>query len=235
MDYKNLEMLAWLVGQFRRAGNEGITYGELIENLYKEPAMDRNMPKRTFHNYLRELRDRFNIKIECDKRLEYEVGKKGLSEENRRYRYRLVEAPKSEKIPWTLPFLWSMETSAAMKQLQDSDEDMKYVYVDCHASGAENMNILLDAIRQHLCVDLYYNDPNINFPHQYEMFEPMGLVMKNFVWYLLGYTNYRAEKVWPLARISKITITDTLYRPNQGFSPEKFWRSNKKQWMDFFD
>ena len=30
MDYKNLEMLSWLVGQFRKAGEIGITFDELI-------------------------------------------------------------------------------------------------------------------------------------------------------------------------------------------------------------
>ena len=31
MDYKNLEMLSWLVGQLRKAGEVGITFDELID------------------------------------------------------------------------------------------------------------------------------------------------------------------------------------------------------------
>ena len=76
MDYKNLEMLTWLVGQFRKAGKDGITFDELIDNLYNEPNMDKNLPKRTFHNYLKELSERFGIKIECDKRLQYDIQRK---------------------------------------------------------------------------------------------------------------------------------------------------------------
>lgn len=76
MDYKNLEMLSWLVAQFRRAGETGITFDQLIDKLVDEPNMEKIMPKRTFHNYLKELRDRFGIKIECVNRLQHEVGKK---------------------------------------------------------------------------------------------------------------------------------------------------------------
>ena len=232
MDYKNLEMLTWLVGQFRKAGKGGITFDELIDNLYNEPNMDKNLPKRTFHNYLKELRERFGIKIECDKRLQYDVVRKGLSEENRRYRYRLVEEPKSNNTPWTMPFLWSLEASATMKQLQDSEEYKKFVYIDCRASGAENVNILLDAIRQQRCVDLYYDDPIINYHIPYDIFEPRGLVLKDFVWYLLGHTKHHLETIWPLSKISKITITNIQYRPDYEFTLEKFWKANKKQWME---
>ena len=234
MDYKNLEMLTWLVGQFRKAGKVGITFDELINRLYNETATSKNLTKRTFHNYLKELRDRFGIKIECDKRLQFEVGRKGLSEENRRYRYRLVEEPKSDSAPWTMPFLTALETSAALKLLQNSEENRKYVYIDCSPSGAENMNFLLDAIRQQRCVNLKYNDPLTNYPFHYDMFEPRGLVMKDYIWYLLGHTKYRIEKVWPLSCISDIETTDTLYRFDAGFSPVSFWKKhcgNSKQSM----
>ena len=122
MDYKNLEMLSWLVGQFRKAGEKGITFDELIDKLFEAPDLDRIMTKRTFHNYLKELRDRFGIKIDCDKRLQYDVVRKTLSEENKRYRYRIVEDPKSDNAQWTMPFLMAFETAAAIKQLQDSEE-----------------------------------------------------------------------------------------------------------------
>ncbi len=147
MDYKNLEMLTWLVAQFRKSGETGITYDQLIDKLVEEPYMEKILPKRTFHNYLKELRNRFGIKIECDNRLQYEVGKKTLSEENRRYRYRLVDEPKSDSNPWTMPFLVAFETSAAMRKIQDSKDDKQYMYIYNQKSGIENLNILLEAIK----------------------------------------------------------------------------------------
>ena len=233
MDYKNLEMLSWLVAQFRRAGETGITFDQLIDKLVDEPNMEKILPKRTFHNYLKELRDRFGIKIECDSRLQHEVGKKALSEENRRYRYRLVEEPKSDSNPWSMPFLMAFEASAAMRQFQDSKEDKKYMYIDCKSTGVENVNILMDAIRQQKCVDLYYHDPKNRFPYFQEHFEPRGLVLKDYVWYVLGHTNYRIEKIWPLNMLTDIKITDTMYRPAPGFSPDKFWKENKRLWMEY--
>ena len=233
MDYKNLEMLTWLVGQFRKAGKVGITFDELLDRLYNEPNSDKVLTKRTFHNYLKELRDRFGIKIECDKRLQFEVGKKGLSEENRRYRYRLVDEPQSDKVSWAMPFLAAFETSAAMKQLQDSEGDRKFMYIDNKPSGAENMNILLDAIRQQKCVDLYYHDPKNRFPYSQEDFEPRGLVQKDYVWYVLGHTNYHMERIWPLNRLTDIRIKDTMYRTDHGFDSERFWKAHKKLWMEY--
>ncbi len=232
MDYKNLEMITWLVGQFRKAGERGITYDELVSNLEKEPSMDIVLPKRTFHNYLKELRDRFGIRIDCDRGLEDTSLTRKLSAPNLRYRYKLVDEPKSDNKPWTMPFLWALETSAAVKRLRDNDEDKEYVYINCSPTGAENMNILLDAIKQQKCVDLYYNDPQYNFPRLKDFFEPRGLVLKDFVWYLLGHTRYRDEVIWPLYRISSVKITNTIYRPSMGFSPEKFWNRNKQTLLE---
>lgn len=234
MDYKNLEMLSWLVAQFRRAGETGITFDQLIDKLVDEPNMEKILPKRTFHNYLKELRDRFGIKIECDSRLQHEVGKKALSEENRRYRYRLVEEPKSDSNPWTMPFLMAFEASAAMRQFQDSEEDKKYMYIDCKSTGVENVNILMDAIRQQKCVDLYYHDPRTGFPYLQDVFCPLGLVQKDYIWYVLGVTNYRAERIWPLRLLTNIKINDITYRPVSGFSPDMFWKANKKLWLEYF-
>jgi len=233
MDYKNLEMLTWLVGQFRKAGSVGITFNELIDRLYDEPTMDKGLTKRTFHNYLKELRDRFGIKIECDKRLQFDVCKKGLSEENRRYRYRLVDEPQGDNAPWTMPFLVAFETSATMRLLQDSEEDRKYIYIDNKPSGAENMNILLDAIRQQKCVDLYYHEPKHKFPYQHDNFEPRGLVQKDYVWYVLGHTRYHMETIWPLNLLSDIKISNVHYRSDPGFDSERFWKANKKLWLAY--
>jgi hypothetical protein len=225
MDYKNLEMLSWLVGQFRKAGKEGVTYDELIDNLFKEPAMEKSFSKRTFHHYLTELRERFGVKIECDRRLQYDVGKRRLSEENRRYRYRLVAEPQGGDTPWTMPFLWALETSAAMRLLR-REEDKEFVYIDSAPSGAENVGILLDAIRGQRCVDLSYKDDRDPIPIPYEDFEPRGLVMKYHVWYLLGNTLGGRNVVWPLSQLSQIKIKETPCRPLPGFSPEKFWKEN---------
>lgn len=233
MDYNNLEMLSWLVAQFRRAGETGITFDQLIEKLANEPNMGTTLSKRTFHNYLKELRDRFGIKIECDNRLQHGIGRKPLSEENRRYRYRLAEEPRSESNPWTMPFLMAFETSAAMRQLQDYEENKQYMYIDCKVTGVENANILMDAIRQQKCVDLYYHHPRTGFAYHKELFEPRGLVLKDYVWYVLGHTHYREETIWPLYLLSGITIKDIHYRQIIGFSPKLFWNTNKKLWMEY--
>ena len=231
MDYKNLEMLSWLVGQFRKAGETGITFDELMDKLVEEPNLEKMLSKRTFHNYLKELRDRFGIKIECDKRLQYDVVRKALSEENKRYRYRIVEDPKSDNAQWTMPFIMAFETAAAIKQLHDSEENKKYMYIDCRATGIENMYILLDAIRQQKCVELYYHSRN-GFPYKQDCFEPRGLVLKDYVWYVLGH-NYRMETIWPLSSISGVKIKDIKCRPCPDFSPERFWKENKTLWQEY--
>ena len=230
MDYKNLEMLSWLVGQFRKAGEIGITFDELMDKLVEEPNLDKIMSKRTFHNYLKELRDRFGIQIECDKRLQYDVVRKAMSEDNKRYRYRIVEDSKNDNEQWTMPFIMAFETAAAIKQLQDSEENKKYMYIDCKATGIENMNILLDAIRQQKCVELYYH-PRNRFPYKQDCFEPRGLVLKDYVWYVLGH-NYRMEVIWPLSSITDVKIKDIKSRPCPDFSPEHFWETHKNLWIE---
>ena len=229
MDYKNMEMLSWLVAQFRRAGETGITFEQITDLLVEESDMEMIMSKRTFHNYLKELRERFGIKIECDNRLQHEAYRKALSEENRRYRYRLVEEPRSDNNPWTMPFLMAFETAAAMKQLQDTEENRQFMYIDCKATGAENVNILMDAIRQQKCVDFTYADPRNRFPYHEELFEPRGLVLKDYVWYLLGHSRYRMAAIWPLSWLSEIKMVDVQYRPFHGFSPQHFWEEHARE------
>ena len=228
MDYKNLEMLTWLVSQLRKAGKRGITYNELSENLKNDPAMNMELHKRTFHNYIKELRCGFGIRIECDRELENKSYERKISEYNKRYRYRLVYEPRSGNVPWTMPFLWTVETASAMKYLRDTEDAEKYIYIDNEPTGSDKVDVLLEAIRQHRRVDLMYRDPKDPRPLPYNGFEPRGLVMKNFIWYLLGNTLSRGNRIWPLYRISDIRITDTECRTEFGFSPKKFWNDFQK-------
>ena len=132
-----------------------------------------------------------------------------------------------------MPFLVAFETSAAMRKIQDSKDDKQYMYIYNQKSGIENLNILLEAIKQQKCVDLYYYDHHTGFPYLQDDFGPLGLVQKDYVWYLLGITNYRAERIWPLHLLTDIKIKDIKYRPIPGFSADKFWKANKKLWLEF--
>ena len=234
MDYKNLEMLSWLVGQFRKAGEIGITFDELMDKLVEEPNLEKMMSKRTFHNYLKELRDRFGIKIECDKRLQYDVVRKALSEDNKRYRYRIAVDSKNDE-QWTMPFLMAFETSAIMRRLQNSQENKQFIYIDNQRNGVENVNILLEAIHQQKCVDFYYHHPRTGFPYPQEKFEPRGLVMKDYIWYVLGHTSYRDETIWPLHLLSDIKIKNINYRPDHSFSSDRFWKTHKNLWLEYIN
>jgi hypothetical protein len=57
--------------------------------------------------------------------------------------------------------------------------------------------------------------------------------MKDFVWYVLGHTNYRMETIWPLYLLKEIKATDITYRPVSGFSPKNFWETHKNLWQEY--
>ena len=231
MDYKNLEIITWMVRQFHEAGKRGLTYDELIDKLVQSPTLGTALTKRTFHYYLNELRDRFGVKIECDRHSEYSSFTRNLSDTNRRYIYRLIEEPVNNKTPWPTSLLWAIDAADAYKLMQDNEQARAHVYVDCTPSGAENVTILLNAINNHHCVDLNYRQPIDSFMFPYENFEPRGLVMKDYVWYLIGNTESRFDKIWPLHRLSGIVEKELRYRSIPGFTVQKFWQKNRDLWL----
>ena len=91
----------------------------------------------------------------------------------------------------------------------------------------------MDAIRQQKCVDMFYHHHRTGFPYPEELFEPRGLVQKDYVWYVLGHTNYRLPKILPLYLLSDIKIKDIHYRSSVGFSPDKFWEAHKDLWQEY--
>lgn len=211
MDYTNLQTMAWLVDRLRRAGENGVTYDELVADLVSEVTPECGLNKRRFHMYLNELREKFGIQIECDRHFEKKIKVIGDYEGNRRYRYRIVYEPKGDEVPWTMPYLWALDAASAMKYIRDNPDTHDYVLIDNDPSGTYNVRILLDAIRQHRCVNLKYNDPNYGFPYAYDSFAPLGLMMKNYRWYLLGKKDDGAKVVWPLSRITDIEVTNVQY------------------------
>lgn len=226
MDYKNLEMLSWIVSQLRNAGERGITFDELMTNLKNDETLDIDLSKRSFHNYLNELRSRFGITIVCDRKLEYNSYTRKISDSNKRYRYRLIDEPARDNAPWTMPYLWAVEASIAMKQIREASISEKNVIIDNEPPGTDRINILLEAIKLQRCINIKYREPNSKHPIPYNYFVPRALVMKDYIWYLLGISDGWLKKIMPLYRTSEITITDKMFRPDTGFSPSKFWREN---------
>lgn len=242
MDYKNFETLTWMVAQFRKSGERGITYDELHKKIVDERHTPNALTKRTFHNYLKELRNRFGIKIDCDKHLQHEARTKNISDDNKRYRYRIVEERQDDDTPWTTLFLMAFETAAAIKELQKKEEDKKYICFDCQPTGTEKLNFILDAIRNHLCVDFKYFVPDSTNPYPEHHFEVHGLVMKDYVWYVMGYTREKGKRIMPLHSLLDLEISMTIdydehkgkyikknveYQPYTNFSAERFWEENK--------
>lgn len=226
MDYKNLEMLSRLVSLFRNAGERGITYEEIAANLEKDESLNFALSKRSFHNYLNELRNRFGITIVCDRKLEDSSYSRKISDSNKRYRYRLIDEPARDNAPWTMPYLWAVEASIAMKQLREAGLSEQNVLIDNEPPGTDRVKILLEAIRQRRYINIKYREPNSRHPIPYDNFEPISLVMKNYIWYLLGVSDGWLKKIMPLYRTSEISITDKTFRPDLSFSPSKFWRDN---------
>lgn len=236
MDYKNLEMLAWIAGELKRAGKNGITYDELIDHLYKEPSVERSLTQRTFHNYLAELRGRFGLSIVCDRKLEHDPRRKSLAEENRRYRYRLEEGEKVGSISWETPFLWLLGTADALKQVRDSDAS--FVQIDCREPGVENVAILLEAIRQRSIVSFTYKNPVGDYliATRVPGFQPRRLLMKNLVWYLFGdYPEGKTKDIYMLSDLSDIQLTEKEFEDDPDFSVERCMEESHigKKWKRF--
>lgn len=214
MDYKNLEIMSWLLAQLRNAGDRGMTFCELEGNLFKETNMTVVLSKRSFHNYQNELKKWFNVDIECSRP---------------DYRYRLVKEPQGKNVPWTMPYLWALDTSSAMKCLRDNPDFSSHVVIDNQPTGADRVMPILNAIKAHRCINFGYLSLDYLRPIPYTDMEPYWLWMKDYQWYLLGCFPSRRSFVYPLARITNIELSDTPCRPAPTVSLEAFLERYRKQ------
>ena len=218
MDYKNLEVMSWLFGRLRLAGSDGITYDELVGPISSDSPMAVLWNKRTFHNYQNELKQWFGVEIEC-KRPEY--------------RYRLKE-PEVDNMPWTMPYLWAVESASAIKYLRDEPDCQQYVYVDNSPSGGVLVKTLLEAIRQQKRISVYYRPPNENRALPYPLIDPYWLWMKDYKWYLLGTLPGRQLIIYPLSNISQVVVTDRPCRRAPVATPKMFVEAYYKQEKERF-
>lgn len=213
MDYKNLEMLSWLLSQLRKAGDRGITFSEIEGNLFKETNMTVVLSKRTFHNYQNELKEWFGVEIEC------------LRPE---YRYRLTKEPQGKGVPWTLPYLWALDASAAIKYIRDNPGYSQFIVIDNRPTGVDRVKPILDAIQSKRCINFGYLSLDYPRPIPYTNVEPYWLWMKDYRWYLLGCFSSRRTFVYPLARITDIEMTDTPCRPAPTATLEAFLERHRR-------
>ena len=209
-----------------------------------------------FHNYIKAQREIFGVRVECDRRLELDREIVGYTFTLRRYHYRIVDEPDGSGEQRNIPVLWAMESLVTAKALRKDyvraqndwetstkvlksmkdprvlEELGKYVYIDCRSTGAELVDKLFGAIYRHRYVHL---KPGFDGSIRFVLFKPMGLVMKDCVWYLLGYTVDNVGKVVPLRRISDLYVTNTEFEPDVKFSPEKFWKENRHGMLEMMD
>ena len=205
--------MSWLFAQLRHAGTDGITYDDLVKSLPSDSPMVVLWNKRTFHHYQSDLKKWFGVEIECTRP---------------KYRYRLKE-PKTENVPWTMPYIWAVESSAAIKFIRDIPEYEQYIFVDNSPSGGDLVRPILEAIKQQKRIEFYYVAPGETRPLLYPEVNPYWLWMKDYKWYLLGTLPSYSLIKYPLSNMSKIRVTDNPCRRAPVSSPRLFIDEYERQ------
>ena len=141
----------------------------------------------------------------------------------------MVKEPQGKNVPWTMPYLWALDTSSAMKCLRDNPDFSSHVVIDNQPTGADMVMPILNAIKAHRCINFGYLSLDYLRPIPYTDMEPYWLWMKDYQWYLLGCFPSRRSFVYPLARITNIELSDTPCRPAPTVSLEAFLERYRKQ------
>ncbi len=196
----------WLIDTVYQAGEEGITFEQICNQWKNCPlAQDENYPLRTFHNHRQEIRESFNIDIQCRK-------------STNSY---FIPANDDNSLIQKLVSLISMinfsEKHPAMGE---------YVMMESAFKGEHFMATLLPAIEKHQILHIEYQPFWSEKKLVYPNFAPLGLKDYKQHRYLLGKRENNTLEMIDLKCVSLISSTSATYSVDEALNVKTFLSEN---------
>lgn len=196
----------WLIDTVYQAGENGITFEQICE-LRKNGSFDKesNYPLRTFHNHRQEIRESFNINIQCNKSTNcYFISK----EDNNVLQQKLLAL-------------------ISMTNYLESHTSMSDCVVAEHPFMGEHLiATLLPAIENHRNLQVKYHPYWSEKILNYTNFEPYGLKEHHRSWYLLGKRGENPLEMIDLKNVTSINETGESFSPDTGIQVKKVLNEN---------
>lgn len=184
----------WILTKLRQY--KRLTLGQISDMWLNDLVTGEELTKRTFHKYLREIEDLFDINIVNTRCGDYAYYIEGLeSLKNNEFR------------------TWLLDSYAVMDQLQVDKRLQGRVYFEDIPSGQQWLTLFLEAIRQNKITTITYQRYVYGVENTYDI-EPYALKLFNRRWYVIARNPSLSDReqsevirIYCLDRMTDVKIT----------------------------
>ncbi len=200
-----LNCYLWLVDTIRRYGH--ITLADLSRQWKLSPLSGGEpLARRTFHTYRAAAEQLLGVTIACNRSTyEYYIEDSGDNGRN-------IQD-------------WLLDSMALSDALRNAGDISSRVVLENVPSAREHLPMLLDALKQNICIQFDYKAYTRARSTMGIVLEPYFVKIFKQVWYVIGY-NVKDKKIktYALDRMSDLTLLagKTFDMPD-GFSPSEFF------------
>ena len=198
-----LQKYIWLVQTFVRAGEQGLTLGELSDRW--EDRFDSPYSRRTFNNHREVVEEVFGIRIECNRSTNrYFIGySKDIIDEN-------------------AETAWLINTFTVNSMLTLGKERLSgRIAVEDIPSGHIHLTAIMEAMTSNNEIIIEYMKYTSNEVSSYTL-RPYAVKESARRWYVIGYCIERKQlRVFGLDRVHQLRISDRTFRMPAGFDVDE--------------
>jgi hypothetical protein len=198
-----LQKYIWLVQTFVRAGEQGLTLGELSDRW--EDRFDTPYSRRTFNNHREAVEEVFGIRIECNRSTNrYFIGySKDIIDEN-------------------AETAWLINTFTVNSMLALGKERLSgRIAVEDIPSGHIHLTAIMEAMTSNNEIIIEYMKYTSNEVSSYTL-RPYAVKESARRWYVIGYCIERKQlRVFGLDRVHQLRISDRTFRMPAGFDVDE--------------
>jgi hypothetical protein len=203
-----LQKYIWLVQTFIRAGEKGLSLGEISDKW--ERRFDSAYSRRTFNNHREDVEDVFGIRIECNRStnryfIEYSAD---VADEN-------------------ATSAWLINTFTVNNVLALGKERLSgRVSVEDIPSGHHHLTTVMEAMTENHEISIRYQKYTSSQPQTYTLWP---YAVKEFAkrWYIVAYCIERDSlRVYGLDRVMSLEITGNDFRMPKGFDVEEVFATS---------
>ena len=198
-----LQKYIWLVQTFVRAGEQGLTLGELSDRW--EDRFDSPYSRRTFNNHREAVEEVFGIRIECNRSTNrYFIGySKDIIDEN-------------------AETAWLINTFTVNSMLALGKERLSgRIAVEDIPSGHIHLTAIMEAMTSNNEIIIEYMKYTSNEVSSYTL-RPYAVKESARRWYVIGYCIERKQlRVFGLDRVHQLRISDRTFRMPADFDVDE--------------
>ena len=181
-----------------------------FEDISSNWELDFNckLPKRTFHQYKKDLEKMFDVEVACDT--------------HHGYLYYIANFNEFKRNPSRQ---WLLNTFCASNLVQAGEQIKERILYEDIPESPEYLSFIIDAMKRSLKLEIAYKSYQDENQSAHTV-RPYCIRLFHQHWYLLGYSEQRAALLhFALNRMQSLTVTDEPFvYPADDFSPDAFYQ-----------